>query len=230
MFKRSTASGLALGAAAVLALSLTACSSSGSTAAGKTSSTGSAASTAGSATATSAAQSTSGSSASDSSSSASASDTAIAPPPTKPTPPAITNKKSDWVQRSGFKFKVDTVTYPYVPPAGAFLPPAPNEEYLKLHVELANIASGGAFSMMDLEVRDGTDTSILADVVATDDLPKDVRLNLLELKPGEKQTGELVFIAPKGAKGLRLIFKGTLMTVDGSTVDPAPQPVIDLGV
>lgn len=227
MSKRSTKSALLLGASAVLALAMTACSSSGSApaAAGTTSATGSAAA---STTASSAASSTSASDTSSApSSGASDSDTAPADP--SATPPAITNKTSDWVERSGFKFKVDVVTYPYNPPAGDSLQPASNQEYLKLHVELANTAGAGAFSMMDLEVRDSADHEILPDIVATDELPANVRLNLLNLKPGEKQTGELVFIAPKGAKGLRLVFKGTLMTAQG-TVTPGDPPVIDLGV
>ncbi|NUP51706.1 MAG: DUF4352 domain-containing protein [Catenulispora sp.] len=122
------------------------------------------------------------------------------------------------------------MTYPYTPPANAFLHPAPNEEFLKLHVELANTEGSGTFSMMDMEVRDDADDRIDSSVVATDDLPKDVKLDLLNLKPGEKQTGEVVFIAPKGAKGLRLVFNGTLMARDGSGVTSGPPPVIDLGV
>lgn len=228
MFKRPAKSGLVLGGAAVLVLAMTACSSSATTTATtKTSATGSAAGATGSAP-TSSAQDTSSSNSAASSSSASASDTEVASAPSA-TPPAITNKQSDWVERSGFKLKVDTVTYPYLPPAGDSLQPASNQEYLKLHLELANTAGAGAFSMMDLEVRDSTDTSILSDVVATDELPPGVKLDLLNLKPGEKQTGEVVFIAPKGAKGLRLVFKGTLMTADGQ-VNTSPPPVIDLGV
>ena len=227
MSKRSTKPALILGAATVLALSMTACSSSGSASAtaAKTSATGSAAAS----TATSsAAPSTSASDTASSAPSSGASDSDTASGPSA-TPPAITNKTSDWVERSGFKFKVDVVTYPYTPPASASVQPSPNQEYLKLHVELANTAGTGAFSMMDLEVRDSADDEILPDIVSTDDLPQNVRLDLLNLKPGEKQTGELVFIAPKGAKGLRLVFKGTLMAADG-TVTAGTPPVIDLGV
>ena len=231
MFQRSAKSGLVLGGAAVLVLTMAACSSSGTTAAAtKTSATGSAAGATGSAgtAATPSAQGTSSPDPAASSSSASASDTDVASAPSA-TPPAITNKKSDWVERSGFRLKVDVVTYPYLPPASDSLQPESNQEYLKLHLELANTAGQGAFSMMDLEVRDSTDTSILPDIVATGELPAGVKLDLLNLKPGEKQTGELVFIAPKGAKGLRLVFKGTLMTADGQ-VNTSPPPVIDLGV
>ncbi|NUR58881.1 MAG: DUF4352 domain-containing protein [Catenulispora sp.] len=142
----------------------------------------------------------------------------------------MTNKKTDWVERSGFKLKVDIVTYPYVPPAGDALQPAPNQQYLKLHVELANVAGQGAFSMFDFDVRDDANDRIQASIVATDALPKGVRLDLLSLKPGEKQTGEVVFVAPKGAKGLRLVFNGTLMNRDGNGVTSGPPPVVDLGV
>lgn len=228
MFQRSAKSGVVLGGAAVLVLAMTACSSSATTTATtKTSATGSAASATGSAATSAAGQSTS-SSDSAASSSASPSDTEVASAPTA-TPPAITNKLSDWTQQSGFKLKVDVVTYPYVPPASDSLQPYTNQEYLKLHLELANVGGAGAFSMMDLEVRDSTNTLILPDVVATDQLPAGVKLDLLNLKPGEKQTGELVFVAPKGAKGLRLVFKGTLMAANGQ-VNLTPPPVIDLGV
>jgi hypothetical protein len=216
--------------AAVLALSMTACSSGTTPVAGKSSGTGSVAA---STTTSSADQSTpaSGSPAS-ASSSAGVSDSDTASASSTATPPAVTNKKSDFVERSGFRFKVDIVTYPYLPPAGAFLQPAANQEFLKLHIELANIAGNGngTFSMMDLEVRDSANEEILPDVVASDDLPKDAQLGMVDLKPGEKQTGEVVFIAPKGAKGLRLVLKGTLMTRDGSGVTTGPPPVIDLGV
>jgi Domain of unknown function (DUF4352) len=229
VFQRSVKSGVVLGGAAVFVLALTACSSSSTTTATtKTSATGSAASATGSAAPSSAGQSTSSSDSAASSSSASPSDTQVASAPTA-TPPAITNKLSDWTQQTGFKLKVDVVTYPYVPPASDSVQPYSNQEFLKLHLELANTGGSGAFSMMDLEVRDSTDTSILPNIVATDQLPAGVKLDLLNLKPGEKQTGELVFIAPKGAKGLRLVFKGTLMTADGK-VNTTPPPVIDLGV
>lgn len=234
MFKRSTTSGLVLTVAALLALSTTACSS-GSTAKVATSSSAPV-STSGPTTPSASAQTGSASGSSASASSASTpSSSDFASPSSSFTPPAITNKTSDWVERSGFRLKVDTVTYPYLPPASSHYQPMPNEEYLKLHIELVNVAGNGngngTFSMMDLDVRDGGNVHFVPDVVVTDDLPKDVRLDLLNLKPGEKQTGEVVFDGPKNAtKGLRLVFTGTVMTRDGKGFTDGPPPVIDLGV
>lgn len=233
MLKRSKVSAAMLGAVAMIAL--TACSSSGSKTAAAASTPAAATGSTGASTAASTAQSSSAASAasssmSSSSASSSASSSDSASPSSSATPPAVTNKKTDWVERSGFKLKVDIVTYPYLPPAGDALQPAPNEEFLKLHIELANTGGRGAFSMMDFDVRDDANDRILASIVATDALPKDVRLDLLSLKPGEKQTGEVVFIAPKGAKGLRLVFDGTLMNRDGNGVTSGPPPVVDLGV
>jgi len=235
MFTRSRKTGSILVAAAALALSTAACSSSGSKVAASTSSTSSssaaASGTASSPASQSAASSSSATSASTSTSAsdsgASASDSAS--PSSGPTAPAITNKTSDWVERNGFKIKVDSVTYPYVPAPGQGGKPGPNESMLKLRIEVVNTGKDSAtFTPGDADIRDGGNRSFVFDIVDSDALP--VHFELKSLKPGEKQVGDAVFSGPSGAKGLRLVFLSQLMARDGSGVATGPKPVVDLGV
>lgn len=238
MFTRSMKSGSILLAAGVLALSTAACSSSGSkpaassTSSASVSATGAAGSSPASQSSASSSSATSTSasaSASTSDSGASASDSASSSSGSGA--PAITNKTSDWVERNGFKIKVDSVTYPYVPAAGQGTPPGPNESLLKLRIEVVNTGKGSAsFTPGDADIRDSGNRGFTFDIVGSDELPKDVHFDLRSLKPGEKQVGEAIFAGPSGAKGLRLVFLSQLMARDGSGVATDPKPVVDLGV
>lgn len=215
-------------ATAAVALAATGCSSSGSTvvgAAGGVSSAGSASGSSSGATSSSTAGSTA-STAGSASGPTSASDPASSSssPTTTVTAPAITNKLTDTVTHSGFKLKIDTRTFPFKPDPSSLYQPADVKPWLDIHLEVTNVGEPDrAFSMEDLEVVDALNERFVPSIVASNDIPKERKLGLVNLKAGEVETGEVIFAVPKDAKGLRLVFTGLLG-------DMTPKPVIDLGL
>jgi len=131
---------------------------------------------------------------------------------------------TDTVTHSGFKLKIDTRTFPFKPEASSMFQPTDDKPWLGIHLEVTNVGEPDrAFSMVDLEVVDAANERFVPSIVASNDIPKERKLGLVNLKTGEVETGEVIFAVPKDAKGLRLVFTGLVG-------DMTPKPVLDLGL
>ncbi|NUR62164.1 MAG: DUF4352 domain-containing protein [Catenulispora sp.] len=238
--RRSQRTAFALLAAGAVALAAAACASQGTVSAGGTattpaanSSTASGSASGSSATsAVSAASSTpsqSPSSGDAASSSSSASPSAPASSSDNPSLAAKftpTNKLHDTVTQGGFTFKINTITMPYTPPAGAPFKPVEPEVWMNVDFTVKNVTDKPMSYpwIIGLELYDSEKNKYLATTLGWQSLPKDKQFPDAEIKPGASATGEVVFMVPKTAKGYLLFVEGSLFHQEG------PTPVIDLGM
>ncbi|MEZ0109266.1 hypothetical protein ABH920_003276 [Catenulispora sp. EB89] len=153
-----------------------------------------------------------------SSSSASPADSAssVDQPPsdssTSASAPGKLYKLTDTVTEGGFTLKINSITMPWNPPAGAQFTPAPTRSWLMMDFTVTNVS--GAQSMFDtigaFDLRDNANASHLTSVVPGDTLPAGKLFQDHEVKPGETARGEVVFDLPQNGGPFRLIFKGNM--------------------
>lgn len=229
--------------AGAIALAAAACASQGTTTSaggtattpatnGSTASAGVTSGSAPSASSTAAGSASGSTSASDSQSSSSAdSGSSSTASPSDDTSASIaakfkpTAKLHDPVTYGGFKFVINSVTFPYTPPAGSEFKPIDPTVWMNIDFTATNVADKAMpFSWItDLEMYDSELNKYGATVLGWDSLPKDKQFPDGDIKPGQSQTGEVVIMVPKTAKGFVLQMLGNMWHRDG------PVPVIDMG-
>lgn len=220
--------------AGTIALAAAACASQGTvTSAGTTSGSAPSASstTADSASAsTSASQSSSSGSQSSSSAESGASSTSSPPDDASASIAAKfkpTAKLHDPVTYGGFKFVINSVAFPYTPPAGSEFKPTDPEVWMNIDFTATNVADKAMpFSWItDLELYDSELNKYGVTVVGFDSLPKDKQFPDGDISPGQSKTGEVVIIVPKTSKGFVLRMLGNMWHRDYNS----EVPVIDMG-
>lgn len=239
--RRSHTPALALLAAGAVALAAAACASQGTVSAGgaattaaPTASTGASTGSTGSAdpSASSGSSSPSQNSSSDDVASSSSSASSAPAPASSSDNPSLdakftpTNKLHDTVTQGGFTFKINTITMPYTPPAGAPFKPIDPEVWMNVDFTVKNVLDKPLSYpwIVGLELYDSEKNKYLATTLGWESLPKDKQFPDAEIKPGATATGEVVFMVPKTAKGYLLFVEGSLFHQEG------PIPVIDLGM